>query len=92
MTYPFRDQWDTAYEYISDASTMGSVMSRHGPVPTRTWEATREAIQHADLAMLVRECLGVKTFEGVKDPAMQKLISEGTVEELIQWLEKNRKE
>lgn len=92
MTYPFRDQWDTAYEYISDASTMGSVMSRHGPVPTRTWEATREAIQHADLAMLVRERLGVKTFEEVKDPAMQKLIAEGTVEELIEWLGKNRKE
>ncbi|MBI3923735.1 MAG: hypothetical protein HY318_20105 [Armatimonadetes bacterium] len=89
MTYPWRDQWDTAYEHISDASTMGAVMSRYGPIPIRTWEATREALQHADLAMLVRERLGVKVFEEVKDPALQKLISEGSVEELVGWLEKN---
>jgi hypothetical protein len=42
--------------------------------------------------MLVRERLGAKAFEEVKDPAMQKLISEGTVEGLIGWLEKNAKE
>jgi len=89
LNYPWRDQWDTAYEHIPDASTMGAVQSRHGPVPTRTWEAIREAIQHADLAMLVRERLGVKTFEEITDPDLQRLVAEGTSEELIRWLEQH---
>lgn len=89
LNYPWRDQWDTAYEHIPDASTMGAVPSRHGPVATRTWEAIREAVQHADLAMLVRQRLGAKTFDEVTDPAMQKLISEGSVQELVLWLEKH---
>jgi hypothetical protein len=90
LNYPWRDQWDTAYEHIPDASTMGAVMSRHGPVPTRTWEAIREAIQTADLAMLVRERSGASKFEEVRDPALRKLISEGSSDELIAWLEKQR--
>ena len=29
--------------------------SRHGAVPTRTWEAVRDAVQHANLATMVKE-------------------------------------
>jgi len=90
LNYPWRDQWDAGYEHIPDASTMGCVMSRHGPVATRTWEAIREAVEHANLAMLVRERLRVKTFEEVKDPVLQKLIADGSREELIIWLEHHR--
>ena len=87
MNYPWRDQWDTGYEHISDASTMGAVPSRHGPVATIVWEHIREAKQEADLAMMVREALGVRTFDEVADPALQQLIREGTTEELLSWLE-----
>ena len=88
LNYPWRDQWDTGYEHINDASTMGAVLSRHGPVATIVWEQIREARQTADLAMLVRERLGVKTFDEVTDPESQRLIREGSSEELIQWLER----
>jgi hypothetical protein len=87
LNYPFRDQWDTAYEHIADASTMGAVISRHGPVASIVWEQMREASQAANLAMMVRERLGVKTFDEVTSTDMQHLIREGTSEELIQWLE-----
>lgn len=87
LNYPWRDQWDTAYEHIPDASTMGAVMSRHGPVPTIIWEEIREASQTANLAMMIRERLGVKTFDEVKDPELQNLIRSGTDEQLIRWLE-----
>ncbi len=87
LNYPWRDQWDTAYEHINDASTMGHVMSRHGPVPIIIWEEIREASQTANLAMMVRETLGVDTFDQVTDPDMQKLIKEGTDEQLIKWLQ-----
>jgi len=89
LNYAWRDQWDTGYEHISDASTMGTVYSRTGPVATIVWEQMGEAAASANLAMMVREQLGVTTFDEVKDPAMQKLIREGTSEELIVWLEKN---
>ncbi|MCM8817626.1 MAG: hypothetical protein NC913_09010, partial [Candidatus Omnitrophica bacterium] len=90
LNYPWRDQWDTAYEHIPDASTMGHVPSRHGPVPTIIWEEIREAAQTANLAMMVREKIGAKTFDDVKDPEMQKLIKEGTDEQLIKWLESQK--
>lgn len=90
LNYPWRDQWDTAYEHIADASTMGAVLSRHGPVATVIWEQLGEAAQAAQLAMCVRERLGVKTFDEVKDPAHQHLIREGTLEELIRWLEEHQ--
>jgi len=66
---------------------MGHVMSRHGPVPIIIWEEIREASQTANLAMMVRETLGVDTFDQVTDPDMQKLIKEGTDEQLIKWLQ-----
>ena len=69
---------------------MGAVRSRHGPVATRTWEAIREGIECADLAMLVRERSGAKRFDDVSDPALKKLISEGSREDLILWLENNK--
>jgi hypothetical protein len=87
LNYPWRDQWDTGYEQIGDASTMGAVLSRHGPVATIVWEQIREAAQAANLAMLVRERLGAQSFDEVTDPAMQTLIREGSEEELIRWLE-----
>ncbi|MCM8773056.1 MAG: hypothetical protein NC922_08420 [Candidatus Omnitrophica bacterium] len=86
LNYPWRDQWDTAYEHIPDASTMGHVISRHGPIPTIIWEEIREAAQTANLAMMIREKLGAKTFDDVKDPEIQKLIKEGTDEQLIRYL------
>jgi hypothetical protein len=89
LNYPWRDQWDTGYEHISDASTMGTVRSRHGPVATIVWEHIREAKQTADLAMMVRERLGVATFDAVVDPKLQRLIREGTVEDLLAWLEQH---
>jgi hypothetical protein len=91
MNYPWRDQWDTAYEHFADASTMGAVQSRNGPVATIVWEQIREVSQTANLAMMVRERLGVKTFDEVTDPKMQQLIREGTDEELLSWLEKSVK-
>jgi hypothetical protein len=87
LNYPWRDQWDTAYEHISDASTMGAAISRHGPVACIVYEQMQEASQTADLAMMVRERLGVRTFDEVTAPDMQRLIREGTSEELIRWLE-----
>ena len=99
LNYPSRDQWDTAYEHFPDASTMGTVRcgrgnrsarafaSLHGPVATIVWEQIREAKQAADLAMMVRERLGVTTFDEVTDPALRRLIREGTEEQLIRWLE-----
>ncbi len=90
LNYPWRDQWDTAYEHLLDASTMGAVQSRHGPVTSLIWEQIRECVQTANLAMMVREKLGVKTYDEVKDPKLQKLISEGTEEELVRWLEGRR--
>ena len=87
LNYPWRDQWDTGYEHIADASTMGAVPSRHGPVATIVWEHIREAKQEAELAMMVREALGVKTFDEVTDPELQRLIRDGSTEELLAWLE-----
>ena len=86
FNYPFRDHWDTAYEYLPDAAVT-VLPSRNGPVATRTWEAIREGTQHADLAMMVREKLGAKAFEDVQDEAMRKLVAQGSVEELLAWLE-----
>ena len=87
LNYPWRDQWDAGYEHIVDASTMGALVSRHGPVATVVWEEIREAHQTASLAMMVREALGVQRFAEVTDPAMQQLITSGTPEELLTWLE-----
>lgn len=87
LNYPWRDQWDTAYEQINDASTMGAVVSRHGPVACIVWEQMQEASQTANLAMMVRERLGVRTFDEVTAPEMQRLIREGSSEELIRWIE-----
>jgi hypothetical protein len=82
--YPFRDAWDTAYEHIPDVGVT-VLPSRHGPVATRTWEAVREGIQHANLAMMVKERAG----ERASEPATKQLIDKGSVEELLAWLEKN---
>jgi hypothetical protein len=89
LNYPWRDQWDTGYEHIADASTMGAVMSRHGPVATVVWEQIREAAQTANLAMMVRERLGAGTFDDVKDEALRRLITDGSSEQLLEWLERN---
>src|SRR5262249_310648 len=88
FNYPWRDPWDTGYEHIADASTT-VLRSRHGPVPTRVWEAIREASQHVNLAVLVRERLGKKTFDDITDPQIKRLVTAGTVEELLAWLERH---
>jgi hypothetical protein len=80
--YPFRDPWDTAYEHIGDVSVF-VLPSRHGPVATMAWEAIREAVQHADLASMVKE------RAAADDKAAQELVANGSVEQLIEWLEKH---
>jgi len=84
--YPFRDPWDTSYEHLKDVGVT-VLPSRHGPIATRTWEAIREGIQHANLAVMVRERLGAASWEDVTDEAAQTLIREGSVDELLAWLE-----
>ena len=91
LYYPWRDPWDAAYEQVPDASSMGAVASRHGPVACIVWEQMQEAAQTANLAMMVRERLGVRTFESVTAPEMQRLIREGSGEDLIRWLEAHPK-
>ena len=81
LYYPFRDPWDTAYEHIKDVSVV-VLPSRNGPVPTMAWEAIREAVEHADLAMMVKE----RAQPG--DEEAKKLIGGGSVAELLGWLEK----
>jgi hypothetical protein len=77
--YPFRDSWDTAHEFLSDAGVV-VLPSRHGPVATRGWEAIREGIQDADLARVVKVNLGPAM--NVED--QNKLLQYGTTEELLQ--------
>ncbi len=79
--YPFRDPWDTAYEHIPDVSVV-VLPGLHGPVPTLAWEAVREAVQHADLATMIRE------QAPPEDPAAAALAATGSVEALLGWLEK----
>ena len=86
--YPFRDPWDTAYEHIADVAVT-VLPSRHGPIATRAWEAIGEAAVHANLAVMVREKAGAATTDELEDPELQRLVSEGTVEELLGWLEAN---
>ena len=78
--YPFRDAWDTAYEHLPDAAVT-VLPSRQGPVPTRAWEAIREGVQHANLARMVKE----RAAGGPEDVA--KLVEQGSVEQLLAWLE-----
>ncbi|GDY07383.1 hypothetical protein LBMAG52_08690 [Planctomycetia bacterium] len=77
--YPWRDPWDTAYEHIKDVSVF-VLPSRHGPVATPAWEAIREAVQHANLARMVRE------RAKPDDPAAKSLWETGSVEQLRDWL------
>jgi len=83
LYYPWRDPWDTGYEHIKDVSVC-ILPSRLGPVPTMTWESIREAIQHADLAQMVKESAAKD------DKEAQKLVSSGSISHLLRWLEKNR--
>ncbi|NBY02683.1 MAG: hypothetical protein EBQ87_11985 [Planctomycetes bacterium] len=77
--YPWRDPWDTAYEHIKDVSVF-VLPSRHGPVATPAWEAIREAVQHANLARMVRE------KAKPDDAAAKPLWETGSVESLCNWL------
>ena len=77
--YPWRDPWDTAYEHIKDVSVF-VLPSRHGPVATPAWESIREAVQHANLAKMVRE----RAKPG--DSQAQSLWETGSVEAILEWL------
>ncbi|MDI9583411.1 MAG: hypothetical protein QM473_04265 [Acidobacteriota bacterium] len=88
FNYPFRDSWDTAYEHIADAAVT-VLPSRLGPVSTRPWEAIREGIQHANLAMMVRERTGAASFDDLPEGEPKRLVESGTVEQLLDWLEQN---
>lgn len=83
--YPFRDAWDTANEYLPDAS-VHILPSRFGPVATIGWEAIREGITSANLAQMVKERSGNRP-----DAALQHLMTQGSTAELLQWLEINDK-
>jgi hypothetical protein len=50
-----RDPWDTAYQVMPADEGVFMYPSRHGAVPTRTWEAARDAAQHANLAVMLKE-------------------------------------
>jgi hypothetical protein len=78
--YPFRDPWDTGNEYLRDVSVF-VLPSRSGPVPTIAWEKMREAIQHADLAQMVKE------RAAPDDAGARNLVANGSVNALIEWLE-----
>ncbi|MEI6635944.1 MAG: hypothetical protein WCO99_05215 [Planctomycetota bacterium] len=81
--YPWRDPWDTAYEHIPDVSVF-VLPSRHGPVATPTWEALLEAVQHANLARMVRE-------QAKPDDAAAKSLWEyGDSEAILTWLSRGR--
>ena len=77
--YPWRDPWDTAYEHIRDVSVF-FLPSRHGPVATPAWEAILEAVQHANLARMVRE------KSKPADMDTKKLWEFGSVGQLCDWL------
>ena len=77
--YPWRDPWDTAYEHIKDVSVF-VLPSRHGPVATPAWEAIREAVQHANLARMVRE----RAQPG--DARAKAIWESGSVPEILDWL------
>lgn len=79
MNYPFRDGWDTAYEFVPDASTF-VLQSRTGPVATPAWEAVREGSIAANLAQMVKE-------RGGNNPQTQQLLARGSTEDLLRWLE-----
>jgi hypothetical protein len=79
--YPWRDPWDTAHEHIRDVSVF-VLPSRNGPVATPAWEALLEAVQHANLARMVRE------RAPADDPQAKKIWETGSMAEVIAWLEK----
>ncbi|NLL83094.1 MAG: hypothetical protein GX230_02475 [Lentisphaerae bacterium] len=81
--YPWRDPWDTAHEHIKDVSVF-VLPSRHGPVATPAWEATLEAVHHANLARMVRE----QAKEG--DDEAKKVWESGGIERVVEWLEQRR--
>jgi hypothetical protein len=78
--YPWRDPWDTAYEHIKDVSVF-MLPTRHGPVATPSWEAILEAVQHANLARMVRE------RARPEDTEAKALWERGWMEEILTWLE-----
>ena len=80
LYYPFRDAWDTAYEYLKDTSIF-ILPSRYGPVATPAWEAIGEAASTANLARMVKEHPNYR-----KDD--HSLVSNGSAAQLIEWLEK----
>lgn len=82
LYYPFRDPWDTGNEYLRDVSVF-VLPSRNGPVATISWEMMREAIQHADLAQMVKE------RAKADDKAASGLVANGSVKDLLDWLERH---
>lgn len=75
--------WDTAYSWLPYDEGVFMYPSRRGPVPSRTWEAIRDASQHANLAKMLKE----KASElGLADH-YAKLVAQGSVEQLVKELE-----
>ena len=83
---PGRDHWDIPYPSSGSDHAIIVLPSRYGPVPTRTWEAIREAIQHANLAQMVKEHPDAQPLE--LDETIKKLIRDGSTQDLIEWLER----
>ena len=78
-----RFPWDTAYQILPPHEGVFMYPTRHGPVPTRAWEAVRDASQHANLAMMLKE----KAADlGLADHYAH-LVATGTIEQLIKTLE-----
>ena len=53
--------------------------SRHGAVPTRAWEAIRDAIQHGNLATMLKERATARNVGG----RYAELVASGSGQQLI---------
>ena len=77
-----RDPWDTAYQMSPGHEGVFIYPTRHGPVPTRGWEAIRDGGQHANLATMLKDRAGAHS-EGDR---YADLVASGSVRQLISAL------
>ena len=74
-----RDAWDTAYQMYPGDEGVFMYPGRHGPVPTRGWEAIRDAGQHANLAVMLKE----KAAAAGVSARFADLAAHGSVQQLL---------
>ena len=74
-----RFPWDTAHQMIAFHEGLFMYPTPHGPVPSRGWEAVRDAAQHADLAVLLEEIVAERGLSG----KYAGVAGEGSIEQLL---------